>query len=159
MTRGSMTTILAASTLVNGRKLALRPRAPPGHLRPLAVSWLPSQLACMMRGGRGACGAWDWRGNPWQGGQARSIVQPTSKGSIPMTDPVSELAERGKALLPEERSRLVDILLESLNEPTTSEVEAAWDAEIERRLAEYDSGAVQSIDSADVFEKARSIAR
>ena len=76
-----------------------------------------------------------------------------------MTDPVSELAERGKALLPEERSRLVDILLESLNEPTTSEVEAAWDAEIELRLAEYDSGAVQSIDSAEVFAKARSIAR
>jgi len=145
--------------MLNGGYVEVQPASRSGPLRPSAASWLPSQLACTKRGGCGARDARDWRGNPWQGGQARSIVKPTSKRSIPMTDPVYELAERGKALLPEERSRLVDILLESLNEPITSEVEAAWDAEIERRLAEYDSGAVQSIDSAEVFEKARSIAR
>ncbi len=76
-----------------------------------------------------------------------------------MHDPVTELAQRGKALLPEERSRLVDILLESLHEPVIAEVEAAWGLEIERRLAEYDRGETNSIDADEVFAKARSIAR
>ena len=56
------------------------------------------------------------------------------------------------SLLPEDRSRLVDILLESLHEP-------AWGLEIERRLAEYDRGETYSIDGDEVFAKARSIAR
>jgi len=50
-----------------------------------------------------------------------------------MHDQVTELAQRGKALLPKDRSPLVDILLESLHEPTIAEVEAAWELEIERR--------------------------
>lgn len=76
-----------------------------------------------------------------------------------MHDQVTELAQRGKALSPEERSRLVDILLESLHEPAIAEVETAWDVEIEGRLAEYDRGEVKSIDAEDVFSKARGIAR
>ena len=76
-----------------------------------------------------------------------------------MHDQVTELAQRGKALLPEDRSRLVDILLESLHEPAIAEVEAAWALEIERRLAEHDRGEVNSIDADEVFAKARSIAR
>lgn len=76
-----------------------------------------------------------------------------------MHDQVTELAQRGKALLPEDRSRLVDILLESLHEPAITEVEAAWEVEIERRLAEYDRGQAKSIDADEVFAKARSIAR
>lgn len=76
-----------------------------------------------------------------------------------MHDQVTELARLGKALSPEERSRLVDILLESLHEPAIAEVETAWDVEIERRLADYDRGEVKSIDAEDVFSKARGIAR
>ena len=76
-----------------------------------------------------------------------------------MPDVVTELAERGKALAPQDRSRLVDLLLESLHEPTTVEIESAWETEIERRLAEYDRGEVQPIDAEEVFTKARSIAR
>ncbi len=76
-----------------------------------------------------------------------------------MYDQVIELAQRSKALSPEERSRLVDILLESLHEPAIAEVEAEWGVEIERRLAEYDRGEVKSIAAGDVFAKARSIAR
>ena len=76
-----------------------------------------------------------------------------------MHDQVTELAQRGKALLPEERLRLVDILLESLQEPVIAEVEAAWHLEIERRLAEYDRGETNSIDADEVFANARSIAR
>ena len=76
-----------------------------------------------------------------------------------MHDRVTELAQRDMALLPEERSRLVDILLESLHEPVIAEVEAAWELEIERRLAEYDRGETNSIDADEVFAKARNIAR
>lgn len=76
-----------------------------------------------------------------------------------MTDVVTELAERGKALAPQDRSRLVDMLLESLHQPTTGEIEAAWDTEIKRRLDEYERGEVQAIDAEEVFAKARSIAR
>jgi putative addiction module component (TIGR02574 family) len=72
---------------------------------------------------------------------------------------VAELVQRGRALAPEERERLVDQLLESLNEPAASELNAAWEAEIERRLAEYDRGDVKAIDAEEVFAKARHIAK
>lgn len=76
-----------------------------------------------------------------------------------MPDQVIELAERGKALTPGDRSRLVDLLLESLHESPIAEVEAAWEKEIDRRLAQYDRGEVQAIDAEEVFAKARRIAR
>ena len=76
-----------------------------------------------------------------------------------MPDLVTDLAERAKSLPPQERSRLVDLLLESLHEPSTLEVQSAWEAEIEHRLAEYDRGDVQAVDAEGVFAKARSIAR
>ena len=76
-----------------------------------------------------------------------------------MNDQVIELAERGKALAPEDRSRLVDLLLESLHEAPVGEVEAAWDEEVERCLAAYDRGEVQAIDGEEVMAKARALAR
>ena len=75
-----------------------------------------------------------------------------------MRDQVSELAERGKELAPEDRSRLVDMLLVSLHEAPVAEVEAAWDQEVERRLAAYDQGEVQGIDGEAVLAKARRLA-
>ena len=76
-----------------------------------------------------------------------------------MPDQVIELAEHGKALTPGDRSRLVDLLLESLHESPIAEIEAAWEKEIDRRLAEHDRGEVQAIDAEEVFAKARRIAR
>ena len=57
-----------------------------------------------------------------------------------MRDQVAELAERGQGLSPEDRSRLVDMLLASLHEAPIAEVEAAWDKEVEHRLSAYDQG-------------------
>jgi hypothetical protein len=51
------------------------------------------------------------------------------------------------------------MLLESLHEEPLGEVEAAWDEEVERRLAAYDHGEVQSIDGEEVLAKAHSLAR
>jgi len=75
-----------------------------------------------------------------------------------MTDRVTELAERGKSLSPENRVRLVDLLLASLQEPDAADAEAAWQAEIDRRLDEYERGDVTSIPAEDVFAKASQIA-
>ena len=76
-----------------------------------------------------------------------------------MPDQVSELVKRGRALPPEDRERLVNQLLESLNEPAATELNAAWESEIERRLVEYDRGSVQPIEAEEVFAKARRIAQ
>ena len=76
-----------------------------------------------------------------------------------MPDQVSELVKRGRELAPADRERLVNELLESLNEPAASELAADWEAEIEHRLAEYDKGGVKAIEAADVFAKARLLAQ
>jgi putative addiction module component (TIGR02574 family) len=76
-----------------------------------------------------------------------------------MPDTAAELAMRGKELPREERERLIDELLESLNEPATAQLDAAWNAEIERRLAAYDRGEVQALSAEEVFAKARAIAK
>lgn len=75
-----------------------------------------------------------------------------------MPDQVTELAERGKELSPEDRSRLVDMLLVSLHEAPVGEVEAAWDDEAEYRLAAHDRGDLQAIDGEEVLAKARRLA-
>ena len=75
-----------------------------------------------------------------------------------MPDLVAELAERGRSLALEDRSRLVELLLETLHEPPLSEIEAAWDIEIERRIAAHDRGEVETFAAEDVFAEARRIA-
>lgn len=76
-----------------------------------------------------------------------------------MPDPVSDLVMRGRALPPQERERLVDQLLESLNEPAAAELHASWEGEIERRLAEYGQGSGEAVDAEEVFAKARRLAQ
>lgn len=75
-----------------------------------------------------------------------------------MPDQVADLVKRGRALAPADRERLVEQLLESLNESAATELDAAWEAEIERRLAEYDRGEVHAVDAEEVFAKARRVA-
>lgn len=76
-----------------------------------------------------------------------------------MIDYLAELAERVKALPVDDRSRLVDLVLESMHEGSLAEVEAAWDAEIEQRLAAYDRGELAALDGEQVLAKARRVAR
>ncbi|WP_293370109.1 addiction module protein [Nevskia sp.] len=71
----------------------------------------------------------------------------------------AELARQGRQLSREDRERLVDDLLESLNEPAVSELDAAWAAEVDRRLAAYDRGEVMAVSAEQVFAKARAIAK
>jgi putative addiction module component (TIGR02574 family) len=72
-----------------------------------------------------------------------------------MSESLAELEQQARALSPDDRARLAEALLESLQETPLSEVEAAWDREIEERIAAYDRGDLQAFAAEDVFAEAR----
>ena len=74
-----------------------------------------------------------------------------------MSQTYAELEREARSLSPEERAQLVDALLESLREERIAEVEAAWAAEIERRVAAYKRGEAKLVPAEEVFAKARMI--
>jgi putative addiction module component (TIGR02574 family) len=75
-----------------------------------------------------------------------------------MADLVAELAARGRSLPPEERVRLLDLLLESLHDASGSDVEDAWNKEIERRVAAYERGEGRLYEVDEVMAEAARIA-
>ncbi len=74
-----------------------------------------------------------------------------------MSDLVTELAQRGLALPQQDRARLAELLLLSLDDDAAHEAE--WADEIGRRLAAYDRGEVQAVDAAAVLAQADAIVR
>ena len=62
-----------------------------------------------------------------------------------MTPDPARLLEEALKLSPEARAALAASLLESLEEGVDEDVEAAWAAEIAKRIHELDSGAVTSV--------------
>ena len=72
---------------------------------------------------------------------------------------VEELTARAKTLPPEDRARLAEELLESLEQDPELEVEAAWDREIERRVIEVEAGTARLIPAEDVHAEARRLIR
>lgn len=70
-----------------------------------------------------------------------------------MAASAKELYERAMCLNDEERAELVGMLLESLEIQDDEGVEAAWLEEIERRVAELDSGAVKTVSWTEVRSK------
>ena len=56
-----------------------------------------------------------------------------------------ELFEEAMSLDPQERAALMRLLIEALDPETEPGVEDAWRVEIERRMAELDSGSVETI--------------
>jgi putative addiction module component (TIGR02574 family) len=56
-----------------------------------------------------------------------------------------DLFEEAMSLDPKERVALTGLLIESLDPESEEGVEQAWVAEIDRRMAELDSGAVKPI--------------
>lgn len=73
-----------------------------------------------------------------------------------MTTLVDELSQKAMELPPEERVRLAERLLATVHD-VDAEVEAAWDQEIQRRLAEIDSGTAKLIPAEEVFAEVRRI--
>ena len=78
---------------------------------------------------------------------------------IAMPTLVEELSARAKTLPAEDRARLAEELLESLDQEPESEVEAAWDREIERRVSEIESGTAELIPAEEVHAEARRLLR
>ncbi len=75
-----------------------------------------------------------------------------------MPDRVEQLAAEGRSLAPEERVRLLDLLLESLEDKASPSVEAAWAAEIERRVKAHEQGEGELFDVEDVMAEAEKLA-
>lgn len=75
-----------------------------------------------------------------------------------MTDRVSELAIAGRALSAEDRVRLLDLLLESLDGDYEGLTDEAWKAEIERRVTAHEKGEGELLDLDQVMDEATRIA-
>ena len=76
-----------------------------------------------------------------------------------MADSVADLAAKGAALEPADRSRLIDLLLASLQEAPLDDVQAAWDQEIGHRLDAYERGEITPVDGDAVLAEAKRLAR
>ena len=61
--------------------------------------------------------------------------------------------------MPEERAHLAEVLLESLHDSSLSEIETAWEREIEKRVSAFDRGELQTYPAEDVFAEARRMAQ
>lgn len=72
---------------------------------------------------------------------------------------LSELEKMAVALPPDERARLADVLLQSLQTAPIAEVEAAWNEEIANRLAAFERGELNAFAAESVFAEARLLAR
>jgi putative addiction module component (TIGR02574 family) len=73
-----------------------------------------------------------------------------------MSDLVAELSQRALELAPEDRARLAEELLASLENDEPAEGDAAWDAELRQRIADVDSGVVRLLSADGVFARVRS---
>lgn len=62
-----------------------------------------------------------------------------------MNTHVTELFARASTLSEKERASLAGLLIESLESEVDPDVEEAWRKEVERRVAELDSGAVTPV--------------
>jgi putative addiction module component (TIGR02574 family) len=63
---------------------------------------------------------------------------------------LNELFQQAAQLPERDRATLAGLLIETLDPLSESDVEAAWSAEIERRVAEIDAGTVELIPWEDV---------
>ena len=54
---------------------------------------------------------------------------------------------------------VADVLLESLRDAPVAEIEAAWDLEIEKRIAAFDRSELATFSAEEVFAEARRLAR
>jgi len=79
--------------------------------------------------------------------------------STPMTDPASKLEAKALNLPPEQRARLAERLISSLDQAVDPDSEELWIREAERRLDELESGRVEPITAEQVIENARSSLR
>jgi len=73
-----------------------------------------------------------------------------------MSNVLSEIEEKVRALSPEDRLELIRKLIADLDGPPDADVDRAWVAEAKRRHQEINEGKVQTIPGEQVFEHLRS---
>jgi putative addiction module component (TIGR02574 family) len=73
-----------------------------------------------------------------------------------MADPADKLETQALKLPPEQRARLAERLISSLDQATDADSEQLWIREAERRLDEIESNQVEPVPADRVIEKARS---
>ena len=60
-----------------------------------------------------------------------------------MPKSLAEIEQQARSLLADDRARIAEVLLESLRGTSLSDIEAAWNQEIEQRIAAYERGELQ----------------
>ena len=70
-----------------------------------------------------------------------------------MATSATDILKQAYELKEEERAELASLLIESLDDPAEEGVEAAWAAEIERRMADLDSGSANTLSWDEVRER------
>ncbi|MDH5470919.1 MAG: addiction module protein [Gammaproteobacteria bacterium] len=70
-----------------------------------------------------------------------------------MATSAKDILRQALELKEEERAELASLLIESLDAPAEEGVEAAWAVEIERRMADLDSGAAKTLTWEEVRNK------
>ena len=66
-----------------------------------------------------------------------------------MAQDLTDVLKQAMALPAEARAALAGALLDSLDQPVDASLEAEWEREIARRIAELDSGAVRPLSWAE----------
>lgn len=74
-----------------------------------------------------------------------------------MSQDYAEIEKSARLLTPQDRARLAEAMTESLRDAMHPEIEAAWEAEIKRRVEAYERGEASLVPAEDVFAKARKI--
>jgi putative addiction module component (TIGR02574 family) len=75
-----------------------------------------------------------------------------------MGSSLKQIEEQALGLKAEERAKLAEVMLESLNAPI-AEVSEAWAREVEQRVAAYDRGDIPAHAAEDVFAEATRIGK
>jgi putative addiction module component (TIGR02574 family) len=71
---------------------------------------------------------------------------------------LKSIEEQARALSAEDRAKLAESMLESL-QPLITEIEAAWAEEIEERVSAFDQGEMSSHSAEAIFAEARQTLR
>jgi putative addiction module component (TIGR02574 family) len=72
-----------------------------------------------------------------------------------MSTTVEELVEQASTLSAEDRTHLADLLLASVPDDESAEVDASWEEEIRRRVDAVRTGTAQTVSAEDVHAQAR----
>ena len=72
-----------------------------------------------------------------------------------MTTSVEELVEQASKLSAEDRTHLADLLLASVPDDETADVDASWEEEIRRRVDAVRADTAKTVSAEDVHAQAR----